>query len=87
MLKLKILISSIRPTRASDRVVPWVISRATTHGAFDVEVLDLRDWELPMFQEHTGSIGDFNDPTYSVPLVREWNLKIERGRCSASCDR
>jgi NAD(P)H-dependent FMN reductase len=77
MLKLKIIIGSTRPTRSADLVAPWVVERATTHGAFDVEVLDLRDWALPMFQEHMGSIGDFNDPTYSDPLVRQWNKKLK----------
>lgn len=53
--------------------------RARAHGAFDVEALDLRDWPLPMFAEHLGSIGDFNNPTYSAPVVREWNRKVGEG--------
>lgn len=77
MLKLKIIIASTRPTRMADRVAPWVVESATSHGAFDVEVLDLRDWPLPMFQEHIGTIGDFNDPMYSEPIVREWNRKLK----------
>jgi len=77
MLNLKILIGSTRPTRAADRIAPWVIDRTRAHGAFDVEVLDLRDWQLPMFQEHIGTIGDFGDPTYSDPEVRRWNRKLK----------
>jgi NAD(P)H-dependent FMN reductase len=75
--RLKIIVGSIRPTRAADRVAPWVVERASGHGAFDAEVLDLRDWTLPLFQEHLGSIGDFSDPTYSDPIVREWNRKMK----------
>jgi NAD(P)H-dependent FMN reductase len=75
--KLQIIIGSTRPTRAADRVAPWVIDRARAHGGFDVEVLDLRDWPLPMFGEHLGTIGDFQDPTYSDPIVRRWNQKIK----------
>jgi len=77
LLKLKIIIASTRPTRSADRVAPWVVRSATEHGAFDVEVLDLRDWPLPIFQEHLGTIGDFSDPTYSVPIVRDWNRKLK----------
>jgi len=77
MLNLKIIIGSTRPTRAADRVAPWVIERAKAHGEFDVEVLDLRDWPLPPFQEHMGSIGDFADPTYSEPIVRRWNRTLK----------
>ena len=75
-LNLQIIVGSTRPNRAADSVVPWVSRRASEHPAFDVEVLDLRDRELPMFAEHMGSIGDFNDPTYSDPIVRRWNKKI-----------
>jgi NAD(P)H-dependent FMN reductase len=77
MSKLQVIIASTRPTRAADKVWPWVIDRANAHGAFDVEVLDLRDWPLPMFAEHVGTIGDFNDPTYSAPIVRRWNHKVK----------
>src|SRR5580692_5175931 len=75
--RLQIIIGSTRPTRAADRVAPWVVRTATAHGAFEVEVLDLRDWPLPIFAEHVGTIGDFSDPTYSEPIVRRWNHKIK----------
>jgi NAD(P)H-dependent FMN reductase len=77
MSKLQIIIGSTRPTRAADKVAPWVIERSMSHPAFDVEVLDLRDWPLPIFAENLGTIGDFNDPTYSDPVVRRWNHKIK----------
>ena len=76
MSKLHVIIGSTRPGRAADLVAPWVIDRARNHGGFDVEVLDLRDWALPMFGETFETVGDFNDPTYSSPIVRSWNHKI-----------
>ena len=76
MSKLHVIIGSTRPGRAADLVAPWVIDRAQNHGGFDVEVLDLRDWALPMFRETFETVGDFNDPTYSSPVVRSWNHKI-----------
>jgi NAD(P)H-dependent FMN reductase len=77
MSKLHVIVGSTRETRAADLVVPWVVTRAVAHGGFDVEVVDLRDWPLPMFAEHLGTIGDFSDPTYSVPLVKAWNNKMK----------
>lgn len=77
MSKLQIIIGSTRPNRAADKVAPWVIDRAMSHQAFDVEVLDLRDWPLPIFAENLDTIGDFNDPTYSDPAVKRWNQKIK----------
>jgi NAD(P)H-dependent FMN reductase len=75
-MKLQVIVGSTRPTRAADKVVPWVVNRAALHEAFETEVIDLRDWQLPMFGEHMGSIGDPNDPSYSDQLVRQWNKKI-----------
>jgi NAD(P)H-dependent FMN reductase len=77
MSKLLIIIGSTRPTRAADLVLPWLTRAAKEHGGFDVEVADLRDWPLPIFTEHSGTIGDINDPTYSDPLVKAWNNKVK----------
>jgi NAD(P)H-dependent FMN reductase len=75
LMKLQVIVGSTRPARAADKVVRWVTGQAL-HEAFDTEVIDLRDWPLPMFGEHAGSIGDPNDPSYSDPAVRKWNRKI-----------
>lgn len=78
-LQLKIVIGSTREGRAADLVAPWVVDRAQVHGDFDVDVLDLRDWPLPIFQETFATLGDPADPTYSDPIVRAWNAKIKEG--------
>lgn len=75
-MKLQVMVGSTRPSRAADRVVPWVLSRAALLPGFELEVLDLRDWPLPMFGEHMGSIGDPRDPSYSDEIVRRWNRTI-----------
>jgi hypothetical protein len=31
-----------------DLVVPWISQAAREHGAFDIDVLDLCDWQLPI---------------------------------------
>jgi NAD(P)H-dependent FMN reductase len=77
MTKLLIIVGSTRPGRTADTVVPWVVRSARAHGTFDVEVADLRDWPLPHFAEHFGTIGDFNDPTYSDPVIKAWNNKVK----------
>jgi len=77
MTKLLIIVGSTRPGRAADAVVPWVVKSAEAHGGFDVEVADLRDWPLPHFAEHLGTIGDLGDPTYSDPAVKAWNNKVK----------
>jgi NAD(P)H-dependent FMN reductase len=77
MTKLLVIVGSTRPTRAADLVVPWLTRKTAEHEAFDAEIVDLRDWPLPIFGEHMGTIGDFNDPTYSEPVVKAWNNKIK----------
>lgn len=76
MLKLQSIIASTRPGRAADLVTPWLENRVKEYGLFETEVLDLRDWPLPMFAETRETIGDFTNPTYSDPVVRSWNKKI-----------
>jgi NAD(P)H-dependent FMN reductase len=79
MLDLKIIIGSTRPGRAADRVVPWITGSARDHGAFRVEVLDLRNWPLPFFSESFETVGDPRNPTYSDPVVKRWNERIAEG--------
>jgi NAD(P)H-dependent FMN reductase len=78
MSKVLVIIGSTRPTRAADLVVPWLLSRAQAQDGLAVEVADLRDWPLPVFAEHMGTIGDFRDPSYSDPIVRSWNQKVKQ---------
>lgn len=79
MLKLKLIIGSIREGRSADLVAPWLIGRLQERSDFDIEVLDLRDWPLPLFAETLQTLGDFRDPTYSDPIVRQWNQRIKDG--------
>jgi len=77
MPKLLVIIGSTRPTRSADLVIPWLTEKVSQHAAFDAELVDLRDWPLPIFAEHFGTIGDFTDPSYSDPVVKAWNNKIK----------
>jgi NAD(P)H-dependent FMN reductase len=67
MSKLQVIVGTTRPTRAADQVFPWVAAEAQRHGAFDVEVVDLRDWQLPFFQEHLGTARSATSPTPRTP--------------------
>jgi NAD(P)H-dependent FMN reductase len=57
MLNFKIIIGSTRPGPTADRVIPWITGAAREHGDSAVDVLDLRDWPLPLFGETTASVG------------------------------
>ena len=77
MFKLQVIIGSTRSGRNADPVCSWLLPVTQSHGAFEVEILDLRDWPLPFFQETIATVGDFNDPAYSDPIVKRWNDKIK----------
>ena len=77
MLKLQVIVGSTREGRNADTVCRWFLPIAQSHGAFEVETLDLRDWPLPFFQETIATVGDFANPTYSDPIVKRWNEKIK----------
>jgi NAD(P)H-dependent FMN reductase len=79
MLKLQTIVGSTREGRHADAVLRWLNPVVKAHGAFDHEVLDLRDWPLPFFQETLATIGDFKNPTYSQPIVKKWNQKVSEG--------
>jgi len=40
---------------------------------------DLRDWKLPVFTETFASVGDPANPSFSAPVVRQWNQKVAEG--------
>jgi NAD(P)H-dependent FMN reductase len=76
MLKLQLIIGSTREGRNADSVCRWLVPLVQTRDDFETEILDLRDWPLPMFQETITTVGDFKNPTYSDPIVKRWNTKI-----------
>ncbi len=51
MLTLQILIASTRPGRKGTAVGAWMHQQALAHGAFAVELLELADFQLPVFDE------------------------------------
>lgn len=51
MPRLLVVIASTRPGRVGLPVGTWFADRARTHGGFEVDVADLADLDLPMFNE------------------------------------
>jgi NAD(P)H-dependent FMN reductase len=51
MLILQVIVCSTRPGRVGPAVGAWMREQAATHGQFAVELVDLADFELPVFDE------------------------------------
>lgn len=72
MPHIQIILASTREGRIGDKVAAWVAGKAAARGGFTSELLDLRDWPLP----------HFNDPNYpgtgdySFDYTKQWSKKI-----------
>jgi NAD(P)H-dependent FMN reductase len=51
MVRIAVIVGSTRPGRRSKQVADWVLSRATTRGGADFEMLDLAEKNLPLLDE------------------------------------
>ena len=50
-LKIGVIISSTRPTRFGDVPAQWILEKANQRPEIDAEIVDLRDFDLPFFDE------------------------------------
>jgi NAD(P)H-dependent FMN reductase len=72
-LKLDIIIGSTRPTRQGDKVAKWFEEAARAHGAFDVTLLDIADFSLPVFDEPKHP----RAKDYQHEHTRRWSAAID----------
>jgi NAD(P)H-dependent FMN reductase len=49
MLELKVIVGSTRAGRFSELLVPWITKTVETYGEFNLEVIDLREYQMPFF--------------------------------------
>lgn len=73
MLKTKVILGSTRQGRFGDQPAKWILEKAKTKG-LDVELLDLRDYPLPFFDEPVTPSAK-KEP-YANPVVAKWTAKI-----------
>lgn len=74
-LNLKVIIGSTRPNRFCDKPANWIFDLLKKKDGVDAEVLDLRDYPLPYYNEPI-SPSNFNG-NYPSPEVEKWARKIE----------
>ncbi|MGO4832442.1 NADPH-dependent FMN reductase [Rhizobiaceae sp. 2RAB30] len=70
--RIGIVIGTTRETRFADKPAQWIAGLTRAHSELDAEVIDLRDYPLPFFEEATA-------PAYAPPpstVARHWAAKI-----------
>ena len=55
-LKIGVVISSTRPTRFGDKPAQWILDKANQRPEIEAELLDLRDFDLPFFNEAASNL-------------------------------
>ena len=72
---LQVVIASTRPGRLGAPVAAWFAECAREHGGFTVEVIDLAEVDLPMFDEPKHPrLGQ-----YEYQHTKDWSATISRG--------
>jgi NAD(P)H-dependent FMN reductase len=72
--RIAIVIGSTRPTRFADVPARWMLKQAQARGDIDVEIVDLRDHNLPLFDEMASNLWM---PSQNPEAVR-WQQTIGR---------
>jgi NAD(P)H-dependent FMN reductase len=70
--KIAVIVGSIRPNRFGDKPAKWIFDHAKANGAFDVELVDLADYPLPLFD---AAASDFWMPTPNE-VAAKWQAKL-----------
>lgn len=77
MLKIKIILGSTRPNRMSEVVGKWALQEAKKKSDLEVELLDLRDYPLPFYDESVTP--SMIKGKYSDEVAMKWVKKINDG--------
>ena len=73
MLKIKVILGSIREGRFGEKPAQWIFEKAKAKG-LDVELLDLKDYPMPMFAEP--QVPAMVSGNYPNEVAKKWAAKI-----------
>jgi NAD(P)H-dependent FMN reductase len=73
-LKVGIILGSTRKARMGERVARWIHRLAVARGDLDVELVDLKDWPLPNYEDPVGP--KQAELSYTTVVERGWVAKI-----------
>ena len=74
MLKVGLIVGSTRPNRFADTPAKWLVEGAAARTDLQLDVLDLRDYRLPFFNEPASPA--FTGGAYTQPEAETWRKRI-----------
>ena len=72
--RIAIIIGSTRDHRFADKPAQWMLEQVRANGAFDVELIDLKDYDLPLFNEAASNLFA---PSQAPEVIR-WQQTLAR---------
>ncbi len=73
-MNLKVILASTRQNRQGEKIASWVLQELKDCKNFDVELLDLRDYQLPYYDDPIPA--GMLKPPYSPEVRQKWAEKI-----------
>jgi NAD(P)H-dependent FMN reductase len=74
MLKVGLIVGSTRPNRFANVPAKWIVEGAAARSDIDLTVLDLRDQDLPFYEEPTTAL--YTGGVFSNPHAEAWRHKV-----------
>lgn len=75
MKKILVIMGTTRQNRASEGVTNWVMKNIPSTKNTEYEVVDLRDWPLPFFDEPLPPLA--SQGKYTNEVAQKWGAKVQ----------
>lgn len=77
MLKIQVIIGTTRQNRFSEKAAHWIYGEAKKKEDLEVELVDLRDYPLPFFDEPVSpAMFEMMKHEYSNEIAKKWVQKV-----------
>ncbi len=73
-MKVQVIVGSTRPERQTDKLAKWVANHAGKLEDTEVEIVDLRDYDLPLLDEPISP--QYNPERKPNPVAKKWLDKL-----------
>lgn len=74
-MKLAVIIGSTRENRTTDRLAKWVAAGAASREGVAVDLIDLRDFPMPLFNEPASP--RYNQNRQIDPMAKQWLERLQ----------
>ena len=74
-MKVAVVLGTIRQGRVSERLASWVLQEVGAHNDIEAELVDLKDYPMPFFDE---AVSPRYNPNRTIePVVQKWLAQLQ----------